>query len=598
MELLFFLGHDTPINVLSEATHQKLMPPFINVHVKAGGVDVKDLETFLLLDNDIYNDLVYLSVPVEYMEAYRASTNIKWLMWRIHNDVCHALICDNDMHDKLRHKSMMRWLHASYAAKQLLKLSSPFAKVCCDVPVDNSEYVCVLDSVSLEQTNKVYVHSKSSPMLRKSFAGCLLQGHNSAPAYLQCDFVGFMGLDDGAASTAAYTYKWPNFTLQCKRPLSSILTSLECLKKVDTRVICKDLARPKTDLVRLLEDMHVGFEMHQDSEEMYVQRSRPTLYLSEDTIVHNVSMFLSLLRKCPPFNTFSRMLLQAPKEKHTFKYNMLNDSFVFVDGDLSRCSAELRVNDDDTFVLAPLVFPASRDAGHQSVEPYLTDYYIDTLGDNDLAEQMTEYASTIKAFHIKVNLYKESWGQIKLKKYFQNIVYSEAVPSDNVFSLSYQPAKHDFIFHSSIRHEALKVISRLHARHLAVVGVHFRRERLGPSVTHPCSDAYYEAAVKAVVEVFPNACFLLSGDQVDKHSKRIFGGDAVLETNHEDEAVALCALSMCDGLILSTSSFAWWAAVLNAKGKVWCPQRWTASRLSTDLDRKLRLEDWTVVVEE
>lgn len=603
MELLFFLGQDTPINVISEPTHSKLMPPFMNVHIKAGGVDVKDLEAFLLLDNDIYNDLVYLSIPVDYMETYQASSNIKWLMWRLHNDMCHALICDNDMYDKLNH-GLMRWLQSSYVAKQLLQLHSSFAKVACDVPVDGSDCICTFDDTQIVADGKLYVHAKSHPLLRKTFAGCLLQNHTQTPSYLQCDFVGYRGRPSNAVVEAPYVYCWPSFTLNCKRPLSSIITSLNQLKHLETIVLCKDLARPQLELVETLQNLCVDFKMVQQDQKVYVQQHRPTLYLHESIVIHNFSMFLSLLRKCPAFNTFSSMLLHAPpaSSTHTFDFNMINDSFVYLKDytlDVSSLKAVLHTSDDGN-VVAPLVYPMSTSQPISgSMDPYLTDYYIDTLGDKDFAEQMTEYASAIKSFHVVANVYKDAWSLIKLKQYFQNVVYNVTQPfsTGNNFVLAAQPVKHPFVFHSKVYNEAIKLISKLQAQNYSVVGVHYRRVKLGASVTYPCSDEYYKKAIQEAVKSFPRVCFLLGGGSNPVQEK--VGDDHLVVSNHEDEAVAMCAFTLCDGFIMSTSSFAWWSAVLNTKGKVWCPKRWFShSSWNQDLERKMKQEDWIVVNED
>ena len=52
MELLYFLGQDTSINIITSEYGQKLKSPAINVHIKTGGVTVQDVELFLTEDKD------------------------------------------------------------------------------------------------------------------------------------------------------------------------------------------------------------------------------------------------------------------------------------------------------------------------------------------------------------------------------------------------------------------------------------------------------------------------------------------------------------------------------------------------------------------
>lgn len=608
MELLFFLGQDTPLNVLSEPSHQKLSPPFINVHVKAGGVNVKDLEDFLLQDNDIYDDLVYLSIPTAYIEAYQSSATIKWLMWRIHNDMCHALICDKEMHDKLRNKSMLKWLHRSYVVKQLLDLSSPYAKVACDIDDVNGSVCCYDDTpLTLQNESSLYIHASTNALLRKSYAGCLLSHHKTAPAYLQCDFVGYKSTeDDDDDSSSPYVYKWPNFTLKCKRSLSSIMTSLRHIKTMKTVVVCKDLARPQTnEVISSLQQMLVPYTLVVESKTLFVTHHEPTLYLKENATIHNPSMFLSLLRKCPAFNTFSDLILHPfiSTSPVTFEYNMINDSFVYLRDcslDLLNVPGVLHI-DDTKQVIAPLVYPMSSASKHSEDSQYYTSYFVDCLGDHDLADQMTEYASTIKAFNVTVNVYKDTWKQVKLKSYFQNIVYNKGLPSDNSFALSFQPTKHEFLFHSKIQEEASKFLSFWKAQGYTVVGIHFRRERLGVAVSNPCSDDYYRNAIEAAKASYDKICFVIGSGEINQHHHKKLLATETIVMNHEDEGVGLCILSMCDGLILSTSSYAWWAAALNKTAKVWCPRKWINTSHwyhSHDFERKLRLDDWVVIDED
>jgi hypothetical protein len=106
------------------------------------------------------------------------------------------------------------------------------------------------------------------------------------------------------------------------------------------------------------------------------------------------------------------------------------------------------------------------------------------------------------------------------------------------------------------------------------IAVHVRRgDYLQFSDTHPpCPLEYYKLAMAS----FPEATtFLLFSDDIS-WCKENFLQDNVVFIEKNEDIVDFYLISLCNGVILSNSSFSWWAAWLNynENKRIIAPRRW------------------------
>jgi len=114
------------------------------------------------------------------------------------------------------------------------------------------------------------------------------------------------------------------------------------------------------------------------------------------------------------------------------------------------------------------------------------------------------------------------------------------------------------------------------------VAVHVRRgDYLKYSDTHPpCTVEYYQTAMNQ----FPkDSTYLFFSDDID-WCKDNFAQDNIIFVEGEEDIFDFYFISMCKSIILSNSSFSWWAAWLNENDnkKVIAPKRWFGKNVSHD----------------
>jgi GT2 family glycosyltransferase/GR25 family glycosyltransferase involved in LPS biosynthesis len=165
---------------------------------------------------------------------------------------------------------------------------------------------------------------------------------------------------------------------------------------------------------------------------------------------------------------------------------------------------------------------------------------------------------TIKEQHLNFdeNLYNLPKGDIILDGYFQDSKYFE----------EYKPLiKLIFKFEKTIEDLCNSWRNNINKK---VIGIHLRV----PDIYHePINKFLYTVPtanyLKSALTTFDNSCkFVIFSNNV-KWSKELFHDvlkDYDIEyQENSNEIIDLCKLSLCDGYILSPSSFSWWAIFLN-----------------------------------
>ena len=114
------------------------------------------------------------------------------------------------------------------------------------------------------------------------------------------------------------------------------------------------------------------------------------------------------------------------------------------------------------------------------------------------------------------------------------------------------------------------------------IAVHVRRgDYLKFSDTHPpCSIEYYKKAI----ETFPaDSSFLFFSDDIG-WCKEMFTQENFIFVEGNEDLLDFYLISLCNGVILSNSSFSWWAAWLNeADGKqILVPKEWFGKKVEHD----------------
>tara|TARA_Y100000310_G_scaffold334101_1_gene413045 strand:+ start:1438 stop:2208 length:771 start_codon:yes stop_codon:yes gene_type:complete len=125
------------------------------------------------------------------------------------------------------------------------------------------------------------------------------------------------------------------------------------------------------------------------------------------------------------------------------------------------------------------------------------------------------------------------------------------------------------------------------------VAVHVRRgDYLKFSDTHPpCSTEYYKKAM----ESYSDSSFLFFSDDI-AWCKDTFVQDNCIFAEDNEDLLDFYLISLCSGVILSNSSFSWWAAWLNegAKKQIVVPKKWFGKSVEHDT-RDLIPSRWKII---
>ena len=115
------------------------------------------------------------------------------------------------------------------------------------------------------------------------------------------------------------------------------------------------------------------------------------------------------------------------------------------------------------------------------------------------------------------------------------------------------------------------------------IAMHVRRgDYLKYSDVHPpCTLQYYRTAMDNFPE---NSAFLIVSDDID-WCRESFPDDNVVFVENNEDIVDFYLISQCFGIIISNSSFSWWAAWLSENGekKIIAPKRWFGGQAAHDI---------------
>lgn len=615
MELLYFLGQDTSINIISSEYGQKLKSPAINVHIKTGGVTVQDVELFLTEDKDEYDDIIYLMIPTSYTESFLNSKLAKWLMWKNINNMFHILLCDINLYDKLMHRNGLKWFKKQSILEEIISCHSPLSRIFSnDVSierVDCSESF-IIPSAKIGDIKNFQFNLETMPQhLSKLYSGCIQISKEIPLINLKNFALDFMIFVDITLNIADYkviydnVYFFDGVTIVSKRPLPSIITSLKQLKDFKVELICKDFSNPPKHLINELQKFMIPFKCNLESS---FYPSPFSIVLHESIQLQNILMLINTLKKCPSTNSFDFMLLHH----NTFPIfnDLLSENFSYcsftsneLEEILDMCKGYifLRYNElSHKKIISPFVVPCIDYEVQANEEKTNTQYFIEELGDDDFGEQIVQYTSVAKNFSPLVDCLKEQWNLIKLRQAFQNIDYctTDATHKQD-FLITYKPSNFDLVFQSKIFTSTHNFLSMYRANGYSCVTIHVKRRRFGKSNTLPLSAEYYKQAISITKSKFKKCKFFI----LEHDNDIIFLYNLLdlmdVELIRENEVNELSLMAQSDGLILSNSSFAWYGATLNKTAKcIVCPKQWLNPEeyyYSIEKERSFSNHSWTEV---
>ena len=598
MELLYFIGKDTPINIITSSSQHKILPPTYNIHVKTGGIDINEIKTSLANDNDQYNDIFYIVVPESFIPQFQVPS-IKWILSRKHANVYHILLCDVNLYDTLSHKSYFNSLKSEKILQQIFNCHSPYARILSCIS-------CIPSTTHVDQTiDKKIIYQPSTTTLfvdidtnanAKLYAGLILDTHKNLKGYnpeFIVDASNDLSLkEDGYAFI--YTFDLSSndskkIKVMSKRPLSQILMNYNQLTQIQNiQLVCRDINFPNAEIIAQLDQNLFPYTCVKE-----YNSCKNIITMYDDVKIENLPLFLNTIRKLPLFSSFTKVIFNSIA--NILFDEVINDIFVTInpeeDSTKSRCFLETQSQMDEMIIVSLIPSCGVSKLPNATIDQHQKPkYFIEKFGNDDLAEQMTQFSCVVKAFHPLVDASKDKWKDCKIKDVFQNIDYDCSNDVENNFTLAYYPSPHPYIFSSFLRYQAINYLSFFTSRGIKVVGVHQKRKRLGVTPTQKCNLKYYKDAIESIKQHFESSeiHFLLFNDFLNL--KEICGSYTLVK---ETDGLSLAILSLCDSLILSTSSFSWWAGTLNKKAIIYAPKKWIEPSLfSSDLERKFSTNDW------
>ena len=587
MELLYFIGKDAPINIITSSTQPKMSPPIYNIHVKTGGIDIHEIKSCLLNDNDQYNDIFYLVIPETFATQFQLPS-IKWILSRKHANVLHILLCDVNLYDSLTHKPFFKETNISFILQQIFHCHSPFARILSTI--NNTKTDLDKKLASEASSSNLFVDVKSNNYT-KLYAGLILDTfYDDINKIYNPEFIvdltkNQLIKEDGYSFI--YLFDDGNKILT-KRSLSQILCNYKQIQSIqNVQLVCKDINFPNPEIINQLQQNLFPFTCVKQH-----NSCKNTITLFDDTKIENLALFLNTIRKLPLFSSFTKVVFNYIP---TILFDeVVNEIFVtinLIDETSAKCFLETEEQSHETIIM-PLI-PSCRNfkEEHQQNNNIKPKYFMEKFGEDDLGEQMTQFACVVKAFQPLVESSKDLWKACKIKDVFQNVDYECVDTNENNFSLAYYPTPHSFIFKSSIYYQALNYLSTFTSQNMKVIGVHQKRKRLGTTTTQKCNVKYYKDSIESIKQNFQSSRlhFLLFNDV---HNLKEICGSYTLVKEIND-GLSLAILSLCDGLILSTSSFSWWAGTLNKKAIIYAPKKWIEPSLfSSELERKFSSNEW------
>ncbi|MFZ9376808.1 MAG: alpha-1,2-fucosyltransferase [Candidatus Fonsibacter ubiquis] len=124
--------------------------------------------------------------------------------------------------------------------------------------------------------------------------------------------------------------------------------------------------------------------------------------------------------------------------------------------------------------------------------------------------------------------------------------------------------------------------------------LHIRRTDYLNNPNHNCQSLNY---YKKAIEQIPSNCEILifSDDPYWCKRQKVFSSDRFLVSETNNPYIDMCLMSMCDYIIIASSTFSWWGAYLSKAKKVFAPKEWFGPN-NSHLDTKdIYCENWGIL---
>tara|TARA_R110002074_G_scaffold307432_1_gene478283 strand:+ start:141 stop:917 length:777 start_codon:yes stop_codon:yes gene_type:complete len=175
---------------------------------------------------------------------------------------------------------------------------------------------------------------------------------------------------------------------------------------------------------------------------------------------------------------------------------------------------------------------------------------------------------------VPANLYQEPNFHYSPIPYENNLLINGYLQSPKYFEHNKDDVKSLFTFPDEAKQKVDKAVAKVREKYDTVIGVHVRRGDylLNPQIHPTCTVDYYKEAIEELGD--DNSLCIVCTDTPEWVGQNLCN-DTVILSNSVDELEDLYLLTLCDHVILSNSTFAWWGAWLNEnKPTVIAPEIW------------------------
>ena len=196
---------------------------------------------------------------------------------------------------------------------------------------------------------------------------------------------------------------------------------------------------------------------------------------------------------------------------------------------------------------------------------------------SSLGSKIFEFAG-IRTDHKPINYLSLSNRCKYYLGYWQNVAYDHALDA----------LRAKLKFKTSVYEIANRELEKHNANQTETVAVHIRQ---GDYLTlkNTCHlalpiEQYYLPLMRRLAFELPHARFYIFSDDFEAIKKSAIADmDCVFFDNYPSQSAAtdLCIMSTLDHIIMSASSFSWWAAALNNKqGRIYAPHPWVRRKFT------------------
>lgn len=170
------------------------------------------------------------------------------------------------------------------------------------------------------------------------------------------------------------------------------------------------------------------------------------------------------------------------------------------------------------------------------------------------------------------DIYNEPYETNRITNYnldaydvLDNTIMCGLFQSPLYFESNKKNVKNWFMFPKEIRQGAISKMNTIKEQYKGdnIVAIHFRQGADYQKLGYAIGKKYYVNAINKITSILGDNCFfVLLGDKLPKNISRLFSTGNYCNVRGS-LAEDLCFLSMCNNLIISNSTFAWWGAFLS-----------------------------------